>query len=372
MGRVGRRLTTIGAMSIEMLPSGKYRAVVRLAGEKAASKAVGTLAEAKMLEARLTIEMGSAPIVSDHTFGELVAGYLTDVRSRLSPTTMDQHDRSLAALPSAFLNRSLQGVTAQVLDSLYAQLMREGHSEHRTQKVHKLLSVSLRRAVRYGWISSNPCRDVDNKPNPSSPEIDPPTPEQVRTLIAAAESRNQDLAVYLRLAANTGVRRGEGVALRWSDATMERLTVRRSLVEVAGVITERPTKTGSKGHRVIGLDAKTGTELQRLRVRQSEAAREALLPSPVYIFSHDAGVTPWRPHYVTLAFSRMAEELGMPDVRLHDLRHFMATQMLALGIDVTTVSKRLGHATTATTLRTYAHFVPERDRDAAESLGALI
>jgi integrase len=50
----------------------------------------------------------------------------------------------------------------------------------------------------------------------------------------------------------------------------------------------------------------------------------------------------------------------------------MATQMLALGTDVTTVSKRLGHATTATTLRTYAHFVPERDRDAAEGLGALI
>jgi integrase len=58
-------------------------------------------------------------------------------------------------------------------------------------------------------------------------------------------------------------------------------------------------------------------------------------------------------------------------VRLHDLRHYVATRFLASGIDVRTVAGRLGHRNPATTLNVYSHLVPEADQQAAEALGKL-
>jgi hypothetical protein len=75
------------------------------------------------------------------------------------------------------------------------------------------------------------------------------------------------------------------------------------------------------------------------------------------------------PDHATKAFSRLRDRVGLPDVRLHDLRHFAATRLLAAGVPVRTVSGRLGHANAATTLGVYAHFVQESDREAAAMLG---
>lgn len=81
---------------------------------------------------------------------------------------------------------------------------------------------------------------------------------------------------------------------------------------------------------------------------------------------------PWRPDGVTARFVKLREREGLPGVRLHDLRHFVATRMLAAGVPVTTVAGRLGHANTSTTLNVYAHFVESSDRDAADALGRLL
>lgn len=92
-----------------------------------------------------------------------------------------------------------------------------------------------------------------------------------------------------------------------------------------------------------------------------------------YLFSHEVDFSqPWRPNYATLAFSRLRTELGLNGVKLHHLRHFSATQLLASGIDIRTVSGRLGHANASTTLDIYAQFVEQADERAAVALGALL
>jgi integrase len=356
------------AVSIEKLPSGRYRAVVRHAGAKRASETVATVAEARMLEAKLKLAMGgSATARERHTVGEVVAGYIADGASRLSPGTLDFYRKGLAALPEVFRNRAVTDVTPLALDSVYGELRAEGASEHKLQKVHRLLSAAFNRAVRYGWMVANPCPQA-TKPKVDSDEIEPPPPEWVRQLIAEAEGVNEDLAVCLRLAAATGARRGELVAIRWVDFKDSRLTIRRSLVESEGQLFERRTKTGSKGHRTIAVDAETTRAIDALRVRQRVAAEEHELPAPVFVFSHDAGVTPWRPDYLSLACGRLSKR----EYRLHDLRHYHATQLLAAGVPVTTVSKRLGHTSTAVTLNTYGHWLPEQDREAADLIGRLL
>ena len=103
------------------------------------------------------------------------------------------------------------------------------------------------------------------------------------------------------------------------------------------------------------------------------AWRESLLSRDAFVFSELVdGATPWRPNWVTKQFIAARRDARLPHFRLHDLRHFMATQMLAAGVPIATVSQRLSHARTSTTLNVYAHAVPGGDRHAAETLATIL
>src|SRR5207237_5567920 len=85
-----------------------------------------------------------------------------------------------------------------------------------------------------------------------------------------------------------------------------------------------------------------------------------------------AVAAPRRPNLATYVFRRIRHDVGLDTARLHDLRHFVATQLIGAGHDIRTVSGRLGHAQTSTTLNTYAAFLGARDQEAANQLGALL
>ncbi len=92
-----------------------------------------------------------------------------------------------------------------------------------------------------------------------------------------------------------------------------------------------------------------------------------------FVFSNAADASgPWFPDSVSRSFKRLREKERVPDVRLHDLRHFVATQLLSAGVDVRTVAGRLGHRNAATTLNVYAHFVEQTDRNAPYIMGGLL
>ncbi len=82
--------------------------------------------------------------------------------------------------------------------------------------------------------------------------------------------------------------------------------------------------------------------------------------------------TPWNPNWVTKQFVAARRQAGLGHFRLHDLRHFMATQMLNDGVSVVTVAQRLSHARNSTTFNHYAHAVPSSDSLAAEALSAML
>ena len=92
-----------------------------------------------------------------------------------------------------------------------------------------------------------------------------------------------------------------------------------------------------------------------------------------FVFSHSPdGGQPIHPDNVTGAFRRLCKRLGVQGVRLHDLRHAHATQLLAAGVPVRTVSGRLGHASAMTTMDVYAHFLEESDERAASVIGDIL
>jgi integrase len=178
------------------------------------------------------------------------------------------------------------------------------------------------------------------------------------------------------VAATSGARRSQLVGLRWSDIDFEARTATFARAVVLGPtsVEVRATTKGNRTYR-ISLDPGTLAVLEGHRRRGTERAVgcEADLVEEAYVFSSEVdGSVPWRPDALTRRFRRVSDRAGLPGVRLHDLRHYVATRLLAAGTDVRTVAGRLGHANPAVTLSIYAHFIPQADRAAAAALAILI
>jgi integrase len=194
-------------------------------------------------------------------------------------------------------------------------------------------------------------------------------------VIDTAEMRDPRLAPLLMLAALTGMRRGELCALRWTDVDLVRgeLDVSRSIVVVPGGLAEKTTKNDR--FRIVALD-EVGVALMthhRTVVEEWAKQAEVVIAPDGYVFSHAVDASkPFRPDNVTGFFTRVRDSLGLDDVRLHDLRHFTATQLIGAGVDVRTVAGRLGHSDPSVTLRVYSHALEERDRAAADVIGRVL
>ena len=342
----------------------------------------GTKREAARELARLVAQVDDGLVAAKAgTVGELCERWYTQAQLDLSPAVADGYRRILDrhVLPR-WGSTSLRRLRTADLDAWYAQLRERGAADGRSLapnsvlRIHAVLHRALGQAVKWGWLTTNPAA-ATSPPRPKKHQIALPDPEDVLRLIAAAERVNPELPAFLRLAAATGARRGELCALRWTDVDLERshLTISRGLVEAGGAVIEKDTKTHAE--RRVTLDPGTVASLEQHRARAGEVAKECgtKLGEEAFVFSHEVdGSVPWRPGYVTLAFTRLRDELGLTGLRLHDLRHFNATNLLAAGTDVRTVSGRLGHADASTTLNIYAHFLEQADERAADALGAIL
>jgi integrase len=271
-------------------------------------------------------------------------------------------------------------LTTVDVDDFYGYLLRAGHRGERplasgtVHRVHVVLHRALAQAVRWGWVWLNPASTA-NPPRVPPAEVRPPDPAQVAVLLDAVRERNEALYAYLSLAVSTGARRSQLLALRWAEVDFEHCAVAftRALVEGQGGPVLRATKT-HRSYRVE-LDADTFGVLVAHHASAALAARAAgcELDRDAFVFSADLdGAMPWRPNWVTKQFIHARRAANLPHLRLHDLRHFMATQMLAAGVPIATVSQRLSHARASTTLNVYAHAVPGSDRKAAETLAAIL
>jgi integrase len=244
------------------------------------------------------------------------------------------------------------------------------------QKTHVALSLAMTHAVKLGWLDVNPAdkavrpqTDTENRP------VVAPAPEAIQDLLAEADRVDPEWACYIRVSASLGSRRGETVALRWSAVDLRGATVTVASVVSVGVagpgLRDRP-KT-KRGVRQVALDRGTADVLRAQHVHQMERAMACgtkLVADPFVFASDIEGSLPMDPRVMTTRFMRLRDRLGLA-VRLHDLRHHVATQPLAAGVDVVTVAGRLGQDP-AVTLRTYSHFVPARDRAAADIMAGLL
>ena len=278
----------------------------------------------------------------------------------------------------------LQAVKATHLDALYAQLLGRGLAMSTVRKIHVVVGKALADAVRKDITSRNVAR-LATPPAASAskaPEMKYWTPIQLRTFLAGIDGHHH--YPVIRTAAMTGLRRGELCGLRWVDVDLDARTVsiRHTVICVCGKPVHGDVKT-SRSRRVVDLDPTTVAVLRAWRRTQLEQRMlvGAGWTETGLVFTMPSGEG-WHPNSISQAFDRLVspvrkatrEELDRrpPRVRFHDLRHTHATQLLAAGVNIKVVSERLGHASVAFTLDTYAHVMPGQQADAAAAVSALV
>ena len=314
------------------------------------------------------------------TAGELLERWFEQASGDFSPKTIRETrgvlDRYL--LP-AFAPITLSKLRPDHLDAFYRGL-RDGSRNHgrplapaTIRRVHGILRRALSQGVRWGWIPTNPAAAA-SPPRVPVADIKPPAPADVARLFNAARGAEPELATFIILAAATGARRSELLAIRWSDIDLAAGIVRisRGIVMGPDGLVEKDTKTHQA--RSVALDATTLAVIHQHRDRMTERATLCAfeLPADAHVFSNAIdGSQPWFPDSVSRAFGRLCKRTGVEGARLHDLRHYVATRLLVSGVDVRTVAGRLGHRNAATTLNVYAAFVSESDKEAADLLGRL-
>jgi integrase len=175
------------------------------------------------------------------------------------------------------------------------------------------------------------------------------------------------------VAANTGMRRGEKLGLRWGDVDFDtaHLGVTRSLVSVGYELHETRGKSRTS-RRPINLDQRTLEVLQDWRQqRQHEDPVFDNDDPDAHVFARPDG-QPTHPQLLSDGFQKLVHRSGLPRIRFHDLRHTHATLLLKAGVPIKVVSERLGHSTPGFTMATYQHVIPGMQGEAAQTFAGIL
>lgn len=335
----------------------------------------GTRRDASRELSRLVVDVDEGRYVASPamTLDELLDRWLAVKRAAVEPSTLTSYEWvARTYIRPALGDRKVGALRPVDLDLLYSELSARGLATRTVRICHTVLRQSLEQARRWGYIARSPAVDASPPPQRRK-EVTPPTVEHVLALLEAAHDEDPVFGTYLWVKSASGCRRGEVCALRWSDIDLDRaeLAVRRSIVQLGPELREKDTKTHQS--RRLALDEATVAVLRQHRRRQREQALTlgVAVAEDALLFASPEG-RPWRPDVVTNRFGRLRARLGLDHVRLHDLRHFVASVLIDGGIPISTVSTRLGHSQMSTTLNLYTHALPATDQRAAAYLGGLL
>jgi integrase len=237
---------------------------------------------------------------------------------------------------------------------------------------HRVLSKALTDAIKNRLVMSSVTK-LERAPKVAEAEM-----VIVKDLPAFLAKLKQSARLYVpaMLSLFTGLRRNEVLALRWSNVDLDRkiIQVREALEQTDAHGIRFKSPKSNAGRRNITLPDILVEVLQEHRKAQLEF-RMKLGAGKLYdttLLFADLNDAPLSPNALSAAWSDFAQRIGMPGVRFHALRHTHASQLIDAGVDIVTISKRLGHAKPDITLRVYSHLFRNDDSKAAAAINAAI
>lgn len=301
-----------------------------------------------------------------------ITGYADHIRLYLAPKLGHVKLRDLRAV---HVQRMINELTA-------------GERSNTTvERVHACLCSALARATKRGLIAYNAAaRTLVDLPPTTKPQVHPWTAEELGVFLDSISVHR--MGALFEVIAYTGMRRGEAMGVRWSDVDFARreLTVRQQIKEprnrrpacpVCGVVHpgaefDTPKSKGRDGIPIELDDATIGALLAHKLHQDAERAEwgDAYVDHDL-VFARESG-DPLNTNMVHKTFHHLIDKAKLRRIRLHDLRHGHASLMLAAGVELELVSKRIGHSSTTITADMYQHLLPGVSRGAAEKAAALV
>jgi integrase len=317
------------------------------------------------------------------TLAMLLAEFMKQyAEDNLAPKTIERYEEMAEYLSPELLGMTIGEITPLHLSREWARLLKSGGHTRKTKapramkpktvrNIAGLVSSAYLRAIKWGLATVNPVTHSDLPRLKKRAGLALLPSEQ--DLLTACSLGPWCLQTFLEMCVATGCRRGEVLALRWSDIRNNKVFVDRSLCQTRDGLVYKTTKTEEP--RDIALPPGTAGVLEAHRLRQDKFRWQF---GPDYradldlIFANSDG-TELKPDSISATVSRICRRLGLPKgSSLHTVRHSHASILLEKGVAITTVSERMGHSSVRTTADIYSHALRGKDEEAAEIFGKVM
>jgi integrase len=329
-----------------------------------------------------------AKLLTEHSEGRLVSrsrqtvdAYLTIWLEGIEGSVRARTHAAYTATCKTYIRPHLGAHRLTELDEVtvrgfYAKLRKKGLAPRTIRSVHEVLRNALESALEMRLIRSNPAAarivrrvlpTLKHTPRPTVLAGDP-----LEAFLTAAAADEHE--VYWLLLLFGGLRPEEALALQWADLEADRVHVRRVLVDAPGVPLHFENPKSDTSRRAVTLPPVVVEALTAHRARQAKAR---LLVGEEWqdgdlVLCNPFG-QPLRQGALRRRWAKLRTAAKLPEeMRVYDLRHSMASLLLAAGESPKIVQERLGHSSVALTLQTYSHAHPDAQKGAADKLGGLV
>lgn len=330
---------------------------------------------AKLARDKARVSLGNRDYVppTKLTVGEYLNTWVNAHARKIKPTTLNRYRE----LINNYLIPRLGTIKLQDLRPLHVEQFYNSMADLPGKSGRKLsprtasqagaiLKTALKQAVEVeNLITVNPASRV-RLPKSNSNTPTPFTLNELKQFLTVASSHR--LYFFFRLSAYTGARRGELLALRWSDFDGKTITISKNRTMAGNeVVEQNSTKGGNNGQRRVTLDSETIEQFKEHRKRQltERLSIGEHWQETGYVFVQENGL-PLGIKTVSDLYKKLIKRAGLRPNRLHDQRHLHATELLRLGEPLHVVAQRLGHRDAMVTATIYAHVTNEQAETASE------
>jgi len=353
-----------------------YRTTIKANGRTYTATAKTALESRELAKARVrnspVSRIQSSSVPSRMKFGLYLETWLeNEHRARIAHGT---YLRYLGLLKSHIApligNFYLEELSPRVISLFMAELSQKGLGGRSLQQTKVLISMSLHSAEEQELILDNPARKVRN-PQYRSPQIEPINIDDVRRLLNTFEGTL--LSARLHLALLCGLRQGEALGLQWSDINWNDkfIKITKQMQSIDGKRKLVGLKTPNS-NRVVFLTDETVKVLKRHQELLFKTKSNATSWTDIDLLFPGANGLPIAPKTDYKNWQRALALTGLEAKRLHDARHTAATLMYSQGVGIETISRALGHSSSAITSKLYVHSAEEPLRQVAEALQSML
>jgi integrase len=323
----------------------------------------------------LACERAGVHTDDQQTVADYLADWIEHKAHSLKPTTMARYrDYVTKDLSPALGAIRLEELTHHHIAAWIREQLAHGRGSVTVHRCIATLSSALGDAVRQHRLLHNPARFA-NIPRPRRQDRVCWSPTEAATFLRHCAAVADPLTDFFELIICTGMRKGEALALHWSDVDLDArvLFVRWTLSNINNTTPVFTSPKTRSSHAWIGLSDRAVSALRRQAERQR---RQRVDADPAF---HDQGLVftrrqglPLRPEYVLRRLYTLTADAGLPRIRVHDLRHFAATTMLSSQVPLAMASKAMRHSTLSTTTEVYGHLLRHAAHQAVDAIDTAL